>query len=449
MLVVTSAEGANQFTVAHSLPKFAAMRQYMEPMAGGIDLTTMEGREWKTWRAIFNPGFSSGHLMTMVPQMLKDVKVFCEILEQKAGSGEVFSLDPVAVNLNLDIIGRVALDIIFNAQKQPNRFTSALRSQVRWLSFGNEANLLERWHPLRPVMTFWNSRKMLKFVSAEMDKRFLRSISSSKPSSIARSKTIVDLALDKYIFEHKGSKVGGNAIDGTFKDAAVCQIRTFLFAGHDTLSSTLCYCYHLLSLNPKSRDSFMNEHNKVLGSDVEQAASLLGTNPHLLKQLPFTTAVIKETLRLYPPASSTRQGEFGFNIITPAGISCPTEGLLIWSNHFAIHRNEKYWKRPDEFVPERWLAGEGDGLYNSDKGAWRTFEHGPRNCIGQELAILELKLVLAMTVRKFKVDSAYDEYDEIRGRGFPKTVDGDRAYQILNGAAHPNDGFPCRVSIPT
>ena len=109
MLVVTSAEGANQFTVAHSLPKFAALRQYVDPIAGGIDLITMEGREWKTWRAVFSPGFSSGHLMTMVPRMLKDVKSFCEILEQRAVRDEIFSLDPVAVNLNLDIIGRVAL----------------------------------------------------------------------------------------------------------------------------------------------------------------------------------------------------------------------------------------------------------------------------------------------------------------------------------------------------
>ncbi|KAL8954579.1 MAG: hypothetical protein Q9183_007036, partial [Haloplaca sp. 2 TL-2023] len=109
MLVVTSADGANQCTVAHSLPKFPALRQYMQPMTGGPDLTTMEGREWKIWRAIFNPGFSSGHLMTLVPEMLKDINVFCRILEQRAAAGEMFSLDPVAVNLNLDIIGRVAL----------------------------------------------------------------------------------------------------------------------------------------------------------------------------------------------------------------------------------------------------------------------------------------------------------------------------------------------------
>lgn len=109
ILALTSADAANQATVAHSLPKFAMLREYMKPMTGGTDLTTLEGRQWKTWRTVFNPGFSVNYLMTMVPQMLKDVLVFCDILEQRAADGQIFSLDPLTINLNLDIIGRLAL----------------------------------------------------------------------------------------------------------------------------------------------------------------------------------------------------------------------------------------------------------------------------------------------------------------------------------------------------
>lgn len=109
ILALTSADYANQITVAHSLPKYSMMRRYMKPMTGGMDLVTLEGREWKTWRAVFNPGFSSTHLMTKIPHILTDVITFCEILEQRAASGQVFSLDPLAINLNLDIIGRLAL----------------------------------------------------------------------------------------------------------------------------------------------------------------------------------------------------------------------------------------------------------------------------------------------------------------------------------------------------
>ncbi|KAL8724720.1 MAG: hypothetical protein Q9166_007791, partial [cf. Caloplaca sp. 2 TL-2023] len=449
ILAVTSADGANQITVAHSLPKFSMLRQYMKPMTGGMDLTTLEGREWKTWRAVFNPGFSSSHLMTMIPQMLTDIKIFCNILEQRAASGQVFSLEPLTINLNLDIIGRLALDISFNAQIQKNSFTSALRSQIRWLSFGNEANIFERWHPLRPIMRLWNSRQMVGFVSREMEKRFLRHFTHSGLVSGGRNRTIIDLALDKYASEREDSNAGETPMDATFRDAAICQIRTFLFAGHDTSSSTLCYCYHLLSMHPEIRDSVLLEHDSVLGPEPGQAASILSEKPHLLNQLPCTSAVIKETLRLYPPASSTRQGEPGFNIIAADGRSCPTDGFLVWSNHFAIHRNEGSWKQPDDFLPQRWLVEKDHSLFNADKGAWRSFEYGPRNCIGQELAILELKLVLTMTLRKFIVCSAYDEYDNMQARKSPKTVDGDRAYQVLAGAAHPSDGFPCKVLLRT
>ncbi len=109
MLVAASPYIANQVTTAHSLPKFAAMRDYMKPVTGGMDLTTMEGRDWKTWRNIFNPGFSSSHLMMMVPEMIKDVHTYCEILRERAAKGEVFPLDPLTIDLNLDIIGRLVL----------------------------------------------------------------------------------------------------------------------------------------------------------------------------------------------------------------------------------------------------------------------------------------------------------------------------------------------------
>jgi len=109
LLVVAAPDAAYQITQSHSLPKFHAMRDYMRPMTGGNDLVTMEGNEWKTWRNILSPGFSSGHLMTLVPEIMKDVSTFCEILREVAVKSEVVSMDPLTTRLSLDIIGRVAL----------------------------------------------------------------------------------------------------------------------------------------------------------------------------------------------------------------------------------------------------------------------------------------------------------------------------------------------------
>lgn len=288
---------------------------------------------------------------------------------------------------------------------------------------------------------------MVKFLSQEMDDRFRQQFGLSANKREKRNRTIIDLALDEYIKERIGDDRIDENMDSTFKTAAMCQIRTFLFAGHDTSSSTLCYCYHLLGLHPAVRDILIGEHNEVLGPNPEQAPKLLSDRPHLLNQLPYTLAVIKETLRLYPPASSLRQGEPDFNLTTSQGLKCPTDGFLVWSNHRAIHRNPKSWKRSEDFIPQRWLTDEDDELFNPDKGSWRSFEYGPRSCIGQELAMLEIKLTLVLTCRKFQIESAYEEFDATRTPKGPIAVNGDKAYQILAGAAHPRDGFPCKVSI--
>ena len=109
ILAVASPDPAYQITQLHSLPKFHALRKYMRPMTGGNDLVTMEGKEWKTWRTIFSPGFQSGHLMTLVPEIMQDLLSFCEILRELARKPDIVLMDPLTTKLSLDIIVRVAL----------------------------------------------------------------------------------------------------------------------------------------------------------------------------------------------------------------------------------------------------------------------------------------------------------------------------------------------------
>ena len=337
-------------------------------------------------------------------------------------------------------------DTQLNAQRSTNDFVSALRHQIRWLSFGNEANLLERYHPLRPVMRWWNDRRMVRYISHELDLRFKSNRESNDVVKKPRSKTIIDLALDNYLAEQARNGSSDDAMGTNFQDFAISQIRTFVFAGHDSTSSTICYAFHLLSTNPSIRRLLIAEHNRVLGPEYNQATTRIRENPHILNQLNYTLAVVKETLRLYPPASSTRSGEPGYSIQGHDGRQFPTDGFLVWSNAYAVHHDPTHWPEPNNFLPERWLVGEGDRLYPA-KGVYRPFEFGPRNCIGQELAMLELKLVLIVTAREFEIESVYDEWDRLHPSKGPKRVSGDRAYQILSGAAHPNDGLPCRVSL--
>lgn len=135
----------------------------------------------------------------------------------------------------------------------------------------------------------------------------------------------------------------------------------------------------------------------------------------------------------------------------------PTEGFQLWILHVAIHRNPQLFPDPHKFRPERFLQPE---LAAQKENAWRPFERGPRNCIGQELALLEVKIVMVLVVRRLRVQAAYDELAELPNEkdGMEwssyaneaesrKTVWGEAAYQTLRGTAKPRQGLPARVSF--
>ena len=318
---------------------------------------------------------------------------------------------------------------------------SALRRQIPWLSFGAEFNPFDRYNPLRPLVQWYNTRQMDSYISGELEDRFIDPKTTRTPDKLGPSRSIIDLALKTFIAE-TNSKDISKGIDAAFQSFLVSQIKLFIFAGHGTTSSTICYMFHLLSCNPSVLDRVCAEHDNVFGSDISQTTFTITENPQLLNQLPFTVAVIKETLRLFPPSSTTRAGEPGFSIIDSDGRKYPTDGFMVWSHHGTTHRDPSYWPRPASFLPERWLVTPDDLLYPI-KGAWRPFEHGPRNCIGQELTIIELKIVMVMTLREFSIKAAYEGWDPLKAAASSNTVEGERAYQVGIGA--PSQGLPCRI----
>ena len=333
-------------------------------------------------------------------------------------------------------------DTNFNAQQSKNVMVQALRRQMKWLTFGNEGLPLQKLNPFRPLVHAYNAYLMDTYLSSKLDTRFATHRDQDKAENLKRSKCVIDLALTAYL-EGRGGEQATQGMDGAFKALAMSQIKLFLFSGHDTTSSSICYILYLLSIHPTALQRVRAEHDQVFSSDLNLAATAIAENPYLINQLPYTVAVIKESTRLFPAASTTRSGEPGFYITDAKGRQYPTDGHLIYLISQAIHRDPAYWPQPDKFLPERWLASAGDPLYPV-KGAWRPFEHGPRSCIGLELAMIEMKIVMILTLREFDISAVYEELDKRTPRKGPRTVDGERAYQI--GLGQPSGDLPCRVS---
>ena len=314
---------------------------------------------------------------------------------------------------------------------------NALKRQIRWLVFGSKLNPWERWHPLRPLVHWYSTRQINKYLYPELN----RQISTFQDHSSTPTKSIVSLALQTYLAEDDTR----TSVDSTFRTFAISQIKQFLFSGHDTTSSTMCYIFYLLSTNQTVLKSVREEHTRVLGSDLTERIRKLKEEPYLLNQLPYSAAVLKETMRLYPVASSLRGGEPGYHVRDAEGRLFPTDGFLVWAVSQPLHRDKRYWPQPEAFLPDRWLVGPESPLYPI-KGAWRPFEYGPRNCIGQELAMMEMKIAMVLALQIFDVEVMYEEIDR-RSPRKPNMVDGERAYQLT--LAGPSDGLPCKVKPVT
>ncbi|OAX82916.1 hypothetical protein ACJ72_02723 [Emergomyces africanus] len=416
------------------------MRHFLKPITGGPTIFDMDENEWKPWRGIFNKAFHSDRIMSFVPGMVEEVLVYAETLRGLAETREMCFLDPITLRFAIDLIGKSILNSSLGAQRGYNALADGMLSQIQWHDGNATINPLNHLNFLRNFMHWKNGRQMDQYIGAELDKRYREYRADPDGTD---SNSVMDLVLQAYMDK---SSPPPEKLDANFRTFAIRQIRLFVFAGHDSTSTVICYCFHLLHKNPEALARLRAEHDKVLGPNPAAAAAVIKENPRVLNSLQYTLAVIKEAMRLFPPAGTTRAGKPGVNVTDDAGNICPTDNTILWILHLEMQVSEKYWMKPDAFLPERWLVSSDHELHPSP-GAWRPFEHGPRNCVAQALPLLELRIILACLVRTFEIVPAYDEWDAKHPVKGTKHHRGERVYLVPSGAAHPAARYPCHVKL--
>jgi cytochrome P450 len=171
--------------------------------------------------------------------------------------------------------------------------------------------------------------------------------------------------------------------DAEIRDEAI----TLVLAGHETTAQALTWSWYLLARNPAARETLQAELRDVLGGRPPAPADF--------ERLPYTQAVFREALRLYPPVwalarIATRPYQLG-----PYAI--PDRGTIVISQ-WVVHRRPGYFADPQRFSPERWIDGPAPPA-----GAYFPFAAGGRMCIGERFAMLEGTLVLAAIARTWQV----------------------------------------------
>ncbi|KAK2028326.1 vera protein [Colletotrichum zoysiae] len=446
IMVAYNSSVAAQFTQINNLDKHQISLDFMTPLTKGKDIATLQSNEWKKWRGWFNPGFSSRNVSTMVPELIEEIQVFSKNLEERAGPngtwGPMFQLRNATTALTFDIIVRAVLDERLHEQTNPagGPLRVALADQLRLMGI-RQAFSLGYLFPWQNKAVDRNNQ----IVHDQLYPNIVRSLRSGfKPSN---KKTVVSLAL-MHLAEEAGGKDINPATDPEMMETIISNLKTFLVAGHETTASALCFMFKVLQDNPVCMAKVRAEHDEVLGPDPDQAAEMIGYSPQLLNSLRYTHAVIKETLRIYQMASTMRGGEPGFYLSDPSsGMQYPTEGFLVWDGGPGMQLDPLLWPHVDQFIPDRWLV-PADHRLHPIKDTWRAFARGPRDCIGQEIALVEIKLVAALIIRKFDIEEAWDDWDTAQGNKSRKDmVRGQRLYVAGDGIGHPKDGMPVRVRL--
>jgi cytochrome P450 len=166
------------------------------------------------------------------------------------------------------------------------------------------------------------------------------------------------------------------------------EIMTLFTAGHETTALTLSWAWYLLSKNPSAETRLYEELRVVLAGRPPSMADL--------GQLPYLRGVVNEVLRLYPPAYVLARTSIA--PCTIGGYELPIGSTIVFSQ-WVTHRDARFFNDPNAFIPERWLDGLEDRL---PAGAYFPFGDGPRRCIGQNFALMEVVLVLATIAQKFQ-----------------------------------------------
>ncbi|KAH8880906.1 cytochrome P450 [Thozetella sp. PMI_491] len=394
MVLVRSHEVAEQITKAskpypHSPPKMPQVYGHMVHVTGPTSILAAAGDDWKGLRRRFNPGFASQHLIKFLPCILDRSTAFLAHLDRLADTGEAFSLVHLAGNLTLDIISQVVMDADFDAQNmgQPGPVIRAYHELFQ--TYASEQVDLP-WF-LTPL-TEWKRRRLAGSIKRKLE-AIVQGAHADGLAESTKLRSVLSLSLQGI------EKLTTQAVDETCD-----QLSTFLFAGHDTTSILISWAFYELSRTPKSLEAVRNELDEIFGPDTNPTTVcnklLSDGGQELLSRMTYASAVIKETLRLWPPAGTARRIKQGspLKIQTSMG-EYVLEGVDVYNCATMIQRDpEVYGDTANDFVPERWLQGATADIPAS---AWRAFERGPRNCIGQELATLEARVVIALVARRY------------------------------------------------
>lgn len=332
----------------------------------GNGLLTSEGEFWRRQRKLVQPAFHRERIAAYAQTMVQ----YAEKMVAEWRDAETRDAHKDMMKLTLDIVGKTLFgaDVASDAAEVGEAVKAAMERylSVAWFMFFLPPSLMAPGNLL-----FRGSLRRLDTV-------IYRIIRSRRESQYDPGDLLSMLLQEQ-------AEDGSRMTDQQLRD----EVMTLFLAGHETTANALVWTWYLLSLNPEAEARLHAELKEVLG----------GCSPRLedLQRLRYTQMVVKESLRLFPPAWGI--GRETLKEIRLGGYRVPA-GTNVFISQWVMHRDPRYFERPEEFRPERWTEEFETQL---PKFAYFPFGGGPRVCVGASFASMEAALLLATIAQRYRL----------------------------------------------
>ncbi len=340
----------------------------------GEGLLLSEGDRWNRQRLITQPAFRNDYIRSQVPSMSAITKRYLDEWASAASDGSLTrDVEIDFLKLTQTLAGHYLMGPGF-AEIDERFHAAAIAIKNNWPI------------PPRSVLALYKPKGKKR--QTEFDAAIRAADACIFEYLEAQKKTDFEDAGVMSLLVHKSREQGDEYDAKSLRD----QFMSLFFAGHETSAMSLAWAHYLLWQHDGARAKLKQEVDSVLGTREPAAEDV--------DQLEFTECVLNETLRLYSPIHSISRVALEDDSL--GGYSIPA-GAMIYISLYAIHRLPAIWPNPDEFDPERFLPERSVGR---PRFAFIPFAAGHRNCIGASMAVVELKLVIALIAQRFVLDLA-------------------------------------------
>ena len=334
----------------------------------GEGLLTSEGEFHRRQRRLAQPAFHRQRIVSYAAVMTD----YATAMRERWRDGATLDISQEMMRLTLAIVGKTLFDADVESDSGEVGEAMAVVMELFDTLTIPFFELLAKL-PLPQLRRFDNAR-------TKLDRIIYRMIDDRRRSGADRGDLLSMLLLAQ---DEEGD--GGQMTDLQLRD----ELLTIFLAGHETTANAMTWTWYLLSQRPESELKLHQEIDEVLGSRIPTFADVA--------QLRYTEMVLAESMRLYPPAWAT--GRLAVGDCEIAGYRVPPRSLVLFSQ-YVMHRDERYYKHPLAFDPERWTP---EARESRPQFSYFPFGGGPRRCIGEGFAWMEGILLIATLAQKWRM----------------------------------------------